>query len=80
MKRANEDIGPPGLPRPLPGSRIGLPPCGECHLQAGELCDLCGARAPAASIGDPPAGYEAARLDVLRDFERAELARVGIRA
>ena len=24
-------------------SRAGLPPCGECHLQAGETCDICGA-------------------------------------
>ena len=26
-------------------SRAGKPPCGECHLQAGETCDICGAKA-----------------------------------
>lgn len=26
-------------------SRAGKPPCGECHLQPGETCDICGAAA-----------------------------------
>lgn len=24
-------------------SRIGKPPCGECHLRPGETCNICGA-------------------------------------
>lgn len=24
-------------------ARLGKPPCGECHLQPGETCDICGA-------------------------------------
>ncbi len=28
---------------PKPSSRIGKDPCGECHLQPGERCDICGA-------------------------------------
>lgn len=27
--------------------RPGKTPCGECHLQAGEVCDICGAAQPA---------------------------------
>lgn len=27
-----------------PDSRAGKEPCGECHLQPGERCDVCGAR------------------------------------
>lgn len=26
------------------GARIGKAPCGECHLQPGEICDICGAQ------------------------------------
>lgn len=29
-----------------PRTREGKPPCGECHLQPGERCDICGAVAP----------------------------------
>ena len=28
------------------------PPCGECHLQPGELCDICGRRAALAPEQD----------------------------
>ena len=30
-------------PFPQPQRRDDLPPCGECHLQRGETCDICGA-------------------------------------
>ncbi len=29
-----------------------LRPCGECHLQPGERCNICGKRAPASVNGD----------------------------
>lgn len=32
-----------------PDSRKGKPPCGECHLQPGETCDICGACAAPAT-------------------------------
>lgn len=28
---------------PKPHSKDGEPPCGECRLQKGEICDICGA-------------------------------------
>jgi hypothetical protein len=31
-----------------PQARAGKEPCGECHLRAGETCDICGAKAPPA--------------------------------
>ena len=30
-------------PFPKPRRQDGRPPCGECHLQPGEICDICGA-------------------------------------
>jgi hypothetical protein len=27
-------------------ARLGRPQCGECHLQPGERCDICGAKEP----------------------------------
>lgn len=27
-------------------ARVDKPPCGECHLRAGETCDICGAKEP----------------------------------
>lgn len=39
---------PFAMPRPplVPiRRRDGEPPCGECHLQPGEVCDVCGAQA-----------------------------------
>lgn len=38
---------PPAEPLPQPGRRDGLPPCGECHLNPGETCNICGATRPA---------------------------------
>jgi hypothetical protein len=32
-------------------ARKGKPPCGECHLHAGETCDICGAVEPADGLG-----------------------------
>ena len=32
---------------PQPSKKTGGDPCGECHLQAGETCDICGAIAKA---------------------------------
>jgi hypothetical protein len=29
-----------------PDARKGKPPCGECHIQPGETCDICGAASP----------------------------------
>jgi hypothetical protein len=31
---------------PKPQRRDGKEPCGECHLQVGEVCDICGAVQP----------------------------------
>lgn len=31
---------------PQPLRKDGEDPCGECRLQAGETCDICGARQP----------------------------------
>lgn len=31
-------------------ARKGKPPCGECHLQPGETCDICGAHQPAITL------------------------------
>lgn len=31
---------------PQPARRDGLAPCGECRLNAGEVCDICGAVEP----------------------------------
>ena len=28
---------------PKPERKDGREPCGECHLRAGEACDICGA-------------------------------------
>jgi hypothetical protein len=33
------------LPKPN-RNRAGKPPCGECHLQPGETCDICKASSP----------------------------------
>lgn len=39
-------------------SRAGKPPCGECHLQPGETCDICGATngVPVAHPTQPEGG------------------------
>lgn len=34
-------------PFPQPQQNLGGEPCGECHLQSGETCDICGALSPA---------------------------------
>jgi hypothetical protein len=39
-----------------PTAREGKPPCGECHLQPGERCDICGAQAQAQRL---PCGHPA---------------------
>ncbi len=31
-----------GLPKPR--RKDGKPPCGECYIKAGEVCDICGAK------------------------------------
>ncbi len=31
---------------PQPQRNDGGEPCGECHLQPGERCDICGAKQP----------------------------------
>jgi len=36
-----EDIGMNAFPKPQ--RRDGEPPCGECRLALGEVCDICGA-------------------------------------
>lgn len=41
------DAGP--LVEIAPDARVGREPCGECHLQAGETCDICGACAENAT-------------------------------
>jgi len=34
---------------PQPQRKVGGEPCGECHIQPGETCDICGA------VSRPPA-------------------------
>ena len=45
-----EQFDAPGPRNPLfpiaSDARRGKPPCGECHLQQGETCDICGAKEP----------------------------------
>lgn len=36
---------------PQPSRKDGGEPCGECHLQPGETCDICGAKADHADAG-----------------------------
>ncbi|TFZ55586.1 hypothetical protein E4V01_21935 [Methylorubrum sp. Q1] len=36
---------------PKPHRKDGEPPCGECYLNPGETCDICGAIAPSAPSG-----------------------------
>jgi hypothetical protein len=66
-------------------------PCGECHLRPGELCDICGARATAATslaaqkaygvlwreVNDTSPLIREARMQ-LRDSLTQEERRVGI--
>jgi hypothetical protein len=33
-------------------ARKGKPPCGECHLKAGETCNICGAHQAAVSADE----------------------------
>lgn len=54
-----------GLPKP--GRRDGQEPCGECHLQAGEKCDVCGAKDTRE-----PDGFPAPTGDGMRDLARIE--------
>ncbi len=35
-----------GEPFPQPRRKDGGEPCGECHIQPGETCDICGAYGP----------------------------------
>jgi hypothetical protein len=42
--------------RAMKKSRDSKKPCGECHLQLGETCDICGAVRPAATQPAPQAG------------------------
>jgi len=41
-------------PFPQPRRKDGEEPCGECHIQPGERCDICGAVAD-AKMGEPNA-------------------------
>lgn len=50
---------------PKPGRRDGQEPCGECHLQAGETCDICGAKH--ASSVDVEAAVESAAIRIIRN-------------
>ena len=61
VKRHNplkEAIQPSGQTLPKPGRNDGGEPCGECHLQPGETCDICGAAQPS---GQTRAGIERLR-------------------
>ena len=43
-------------PFPQPSRKDGGEPCGECHIQAGETCDICGAVNPSPvprEVGQP---------------------------
>ncbi len=43
---------PADVAMPQPRRRDGQIPCGECHLQDDEVCDICGALNPATDQGD----------------------------
>ena len=55
---------PSGQTLPKPGRNDGGEPCGECHLQPGETCDICGAaqkKKPTGmwpDWGDRPDGFD----------------------
>lgn len=65
---------------PQPQRNDGGRPCGECHLQPGETCDVCGAIEPALAHGkETPdvasaftAAYEAGKRDALQMNETAQ--------
>jgi len=42
---AEEEVKAVASEWPQPQRRDGKEPCGECHLPAGETCDICGATA-----------------------------------
>ncbi len=47
-------------PFPQPRRNDGGTPCGECHIQPGETCDICGAISPSAC---PECGNEVRTAD-----------------
>lgn len=78
------DIFPPLWDDPFPAPRFDASrePCGECHIQPGETCDICGASPlprfapPAAEPIDParaPGEPAQARGDPLAAFGRPRL-------
>ena len=59
---------------PLPGRKDGELPCGECHIQPGETCDICGTKQPEAREGLTLAERAADRSIEIqgRDFAASE--------
>lgn len=54
---AREALAASSEPFPQPSRKDGDEPCGECHIQPGETCDICGA------INPPPAAQQVHELD-----------------
>jgi len=46
VETIDDALQPSGQTLPKPGRNDGGEPCGECHLQPGETCDICGAAQP----------------------------------
>lgn len=54
------------VPFPKPGRKEGGEPCGECRLQAGETCDICGA---VANTPQPSVSVVETLADLVSWFE-----------
>jgi hypothetical protein len=61
---------PSGQTLPKPGRNDGGEPCGECHLQPGETCDICGAAQPSGQTrADGWQTMESAPRDFVTDVD-----------
>lgn len=53
---------------PKPQRKDGGEPCGECHIQPGETCDICGAAEPFAWRNKPPIASESWTITTDREM------------
>lgn len=56
-----------------PNARLGRPPCDECHLEDGEICDICHAYQLRSTKGIRERCRELTRTDGHDDYDRAVL-------
>ena len=57
-------------------TRIGKEPCGECHLQEGEVCDICGAKQMNKTTIKPERSFGAEALFDLNWFDKEGKERI----